>query len=68
MRYKLKPRPKSGRPSEISEEIEYRIKKELKESNSHGWGTTKQVEKELIVKKSVIKYPFIHTHIPSYPP
>ena len=67
--YKLKPRPKSGRPSKLSEEeIEYQIKKELIESNSHGQRTTKQVEEELIVKKSVMKYPFIHTHIPSYPP
>ena len=49
----LKTRPKSGRPSELSEEIVYQIKKELKESNQ-GW-TTKQVE-ELIIKKSGIKY------------
>jgi hypothetical protein len=67
MRYRLKPRPKSGRSSEISEKIGYRIKKELRKQQS--WlGTTKQLEEELIVKKSVIKYPFIHTHIPSYPP
>ena len=45
--YKLKPRPKSGRPSKLSEEeIEYQIKKELIESNSHGQRTTKQVEEE----------------------
>ena len=55
----LKNRPKSGRPSEISEEIEYQIKKELKESKQ-GW-TTKQVE-ELIVKKSGIKYHYIHIY------
>ena len=55
---RLKTRQKSGRPSEISEEVVYRIKKELKESG-YGW-TTKQVE-ELIVKKSGIKYH--HTHI-----
>ncbi len=30
----LKTRPKSGRPSEISEEVVYQIKKELKESNT----------------------------------
>ena len=54
----LKNKPKSGRPSEISEEISYQIKKELKES-SHGW-TTKQME-ELIIKKSGIKYH--HTYI-----
>ncbi|HXT83531.1 MAG TPA: helix-turn-helix domain-containing protein [Verrucomicrobiae bacterium] len=55
----LKTRWKSGRPTEISEEIRYQIKKELKESN-YGW-TTKQVE-ELIVKKSGIKYHFIHIY------
>ncbi|MER5175834.1 MAG: helix-turn-helix domain-containing protein [Candidatus Nitrosocosmicus sp.] len=49
----LKNRQKSGRPSELSEEISYMIKKVLKES-SRGW-TTKQVE-ELIVRKSGIKY------------
>ena len=61
----LKTRPKSGRPSELSEEIEYQIKKELKESKQ-GW-TTKQVEAvQLIIKKSGIRYHYIHTHIP-YP-
>ena len=55
----LKTRPKSGRPSEISEEIVYQIKKELKESKQ-GW-TTKQVE-ELIIKKSGIKYHYIHIY------
>ena len=55
----LKSRPKSGRPPELSEEVIYTIKKELKES-SQGW-TTKQVE-EMIVKESGIKYH--HPHIP----
>jgi putative transposase len=55
----LKTRPKSGRPIEISEEVVYQIKKELKESNQ-GW-TTKQVE-ELIIKKSGIKYHYIHIY------
>ena len=55
----LKNRTKSGRPSEISEETSYQIKKELKESNK-GW-TTKQVE-ELIVKKSGIKYHYTHIY------
>ena len=55
----LKTRPKSGRPSKLSEEIDYRIKKELKESNQV-W-TTKQVE-ELIIKKSGIKYHYIHIY------
>ena len=55
----LKTRPKSGRPTEISEEIGYQIRKELKESN-YGW-TTKQME-ELIIKKSGIKYHYIHIY------
>ena len=55
----LKDRTKSGRPTEISEEIGYQIRKELKESN-YGW-TTKQME-ELIIKKSGIKYHFIHIY------
>jgi putative transposase len=55
----LKTRTKSGRPPKISEEVVYQIKKELKESNQ-GW-TTKQVE-ELIVKKSGIKYHYIHIY------
>jgi len=55
----LKNKPRTGRPSELSEEIIYQIKKELKESN-HGW-TTKQVE-ELIVKKSGIKYHYTHIY------
>ncbi len=55
----LKNRPKSGRPTELSKEIEYQIKKELKES-SYGW-TTKQ-EEELIRKKSGIKYHYIHIY------
>src|SRR6478752_3749636 len=55
----LRNRTKSGRPSEISEETSYQIKKELKESKQ-GW-TTKQVE-ELIIKKSGIKYHSIHIY------
>ncbi len=55
----LKTRPKSGRPTELSEEISFIIKKELKESNK-GW-TTKQVE-ELIIKKSGIKYHYTHIY------
>jgi len=55
----LKDRTKSGRPSKLSEETSYQIKKELKQSN-HGW-TTKQVE-ELIIKKSGIKYHSIHIY------
>ena len=55
----LKTRPKSGRPSKLSEEISYQIKKELSGSKQ-GW-STKQVE-ELIVKKSGIKYHYIHIY------
>ncbi len=55
----LKDRIKSGRSPELSEEISYQIKRELKESN-HGW-TTKQAE-ELIVKKSGIKYHYTHIY------
>jgi putative transposase len=55
----LKNKPRTGIPSELSKEIIYQIKKELKESN-HGW-TTKQVE-ELIVKKSGIKYNYTHIY------
>ena len=55
----LKTRPKSGRPTEISEEIGYQIRKELSNSKQ-GW-TTKQV-KELIIRKSGIKYHFIHIY------
>jgi transposase len=55
----LKTRQKGGRPPEISEEVMYQIKKELKES-SYGW-TTKQVE-ELTIKKSGIKYHYTHIY------
>ena len=55
----LKDRTKSGRPTEISEEIVYQIKKELSNSKQ-GW-TTKQAE-ELIIKKSGIKYHYIHIY------
>src|SRR6185503_6278529 len=55
----LRNRTKSGRPSEISEETSYQMKKELKESKQ-GW-TTKQVE-ELIIKKSGIKYHYTHIY------
>ena len=55
----LKDRTKSGRPSRISEEVVYQIKKELKESNNQGW-TTKQVE-ELIIRK--VKKISLYSHI-----
>ncbi len=56
----LKTRQKSGRPSELSKEIEYQIKKELKECNNQGW-STKQVE-ELIIIKSGIKYHYTNIY------
>jgi putative transposase len=55
----LKTRTKSGRPSKLSEEAVYQIKKELKESNQ-GW-TTKQVE-AMIIEKSGIKYHYTHIY------
>ena len=55
----LKDRTKSGRLPEMSEEISFSIKKELKESNQ-SW-TTKQAE-ELIVKKSGLKYHYTHIY------
>ena len=55
----LRDRPKSGRPTELSTEIEYEIKTIMKESNQ-GW-TTKQVE-ELIIKESGIKYHYTHIY------
>src|SRR3954449_12054269 len=59
----LKDRTKSGRPTEIPEDIEYQIKKELS-SSKQGW-TTKQVE-ELIIKKSGNKIS-LYSYISSYP-
>jgi putative transposase len=55
----LKNKPRTGKPSELSEEIIYQIKKELKESNQ-SW-TTKQVE-EMIIEKSGIKYHYTHIY------
>ena len=56
----LKTRPKCGRPTEISKEIVYQIKKELQES-IQGW-TTKQAEELIIKKSSGIKYHYIHIY------
>ena len=47
----LKDIPKSGRPTELSVDVEYKIKIILKESNT-GW-TTKQIE-ELIVQHTMV--------------
>ncbi len=53
----LKNKPRSGRPSELSEEYICSIKTTLKESNQD-W-TTKQIE-ALIIEKSGIKYHYTH--------
>jgi len=55
----LKDRSKSGRPPDIPEQIVYQIQNELA-SSKQGW-TTKQV-KDLIVRKSGIKYHFTHIY------
>ena len=55
----LKDRPKNGRPSEISNEISLRIKKNLKESKQ-GW-TTKQVS-DMILKESGKSYHYTHIY------
>ena len=56
----LKDRTKSGRPTEIPEEISYQIKQELSISKQ-GW-TTKQVEELIIKKSSDIKYHYTHIY------
>ncbi len=55
----LKNKPRTGRPSELSEEVICSIKTTLNESNQ-GW-TTKQVE-EIIIEKSGIKYHYTHIY------
>lgn len=59
----LKNKPRTGRPSELSEEDICNLKTTLKESNQ-GW-TTKQVE-ELIVEKKRIKYHYTYIYIYIY--
>ena len=56
----LEDRTKSGRPTEIPEEIIYQIKKEIL-CSKQGWTTKLE---ELIIKKSGIKYHY--THITMY--
>jgi len=60
----LKDRTKSGRPSKLTEEISYHIKKELQESKQ-GW-TTKQVDELIIKKSSGIRYHYTHIYIVSF--
>ncbi|MDN5868105.1 MAG: helix-turn-helix domain-containing protein [Candidatus Nitrosocosmicus sp.] len=50
----LKDRPEDGRHYQISKQVEYRIRKTLKESNT-SW-TTKQVEELIIHESGGIKY------------
>ena len=55
----LKDRLKSGRPSELSNEISLRIRRILKESKQ-GW-TTKQVS-DMILKESGKTYHYVHVY------
>lgn len=55
----LKDIPKSGRPTELSSEMEYRLKTILRESNQ-GW-TTKQIE-ELIIQHTGVRYHSNHIY------
>jgi len=55
----LKDRTKSGRPTEIPEEIAYKIKSQLS-SSKQGW-TTKQVY-DIIIRESGVKYHQIYIY------
>ena len=55
----LKDKPKTGRPSKLSEEITLKIRKVLLESKQ-GW-TTKQVE-DIIIKEGEVKYHYTHIY------
>ena len=55
----LKDKPKTGRPTKLSEEISLKIRKILIESKQ-GW-TTKQVE-DMIVKEGEVKYHYTHVY------
>ncbi len=54
----LKDKPKGGRHSKITKQVEDKIKAILKESNQ-GW-TTKQVEELIVEKSGGIKYHYVH--------
>ncbi|MGH9975339.1 MAG: helix-turn-helix domain-containing protein [Nitrososphaeraceae archaeon] len=56
---RLENRPKSGRPSKLSEEVGVRIRKKLKE-RKQGW-TTQQVH-EMIVKEGNVHYHQIYIY------
>ena len=56
----LKNKPRTGRPSELSEEDIYSIKTTLKERNNQGW-TTKQAE-AMLLEKNGIKYHYTHIY------
>ena len=55
----LKDKPKTGRPTKLSEEISLKIRKILIESKQ-GW-TTKQVE-DMIVREGEVKYHYTHVY------
>jgi putative transposase len=55
----LKDKPKTGRPTKLSEEISLKIRKILIESKQ-GW-TTKQVE-DMIVREGDVKYHYTHVY------
>jgi transposase len=56
----LKTRSKSGRPTEIPQEIVYKIQNKLA-SSKQGWRTTKQVN-DIIIQESVIQYHKIYIY------
>src|SRR5438105_1124417 len=55
----LKDKPRSGRPSKLSEQVQFEIKRELS-SRKQGW-TTDQVT-QLIAERGKIKYHFTHIY------
>ena len=55
----LKDKPRSGRPSKLSQQVQFEIKRELS-SRKQGW-TTDQVT-QLIAERGKIKYHFTHIY------
>ena len=55
----LKDKPRSGRPSKLSQQVQFEIKRELS-SRKQGW-TTDQVT-QLIAERGKIKYDFTHIY------
>ena len=56
----LKDRHKSGRPSELSNEVSLKIRRNLKEESKQGW-TTKQVN-DMIIRESGKSYHYTHIY------